>query len=84
MSISVEQRQKLIKMLADKLAKASGYATNVNDVAQWDVAADAIIKVVEGIVDQALANLDARQTEPESHPKEYDDLKGTTVGSEKR
>ncbi len=43
-------RQRLVQELGDKLANASGYAANVNDVKQWEVAADAIIHAIEGVV----------------------------------
>ena len=54
MSINTEQRQKLIKHLAQTLAKASGYDVNQAGVSQWEVAADALVKAIEGIVQAEL------------------------------
>lgn len=54
MQITTEQRAKLVKELSANFAKASGYSANVSDVAQWDVAADALIRTIEGIVMTAL------------------------------
>lgn len=51
MSINDNQRQQLMKTLSSSLANASGYSANVSDVAQWDVAADAIIRTIEGLID---------------------------------
>ena len=55
MTINEEQRGKLVKHLAQTLAKASGYDVNQAGVSQWEVAADALVKAIEGIVADALA-----------------------------
>ena len=61
-------RDRLIKELAVSLGKASGYTSNVSDVSQWELTSDAIVRTIEGIVDsklnEAIANIDARQAKP--------------------
>lgn len=54
MSINTEQRQQLVKHLAQTLAKASGYDVNQAGVSQWEIAADALVKAIEGIVQSEL------------------------------
>jgi hypothetical protein len=54
MSINTEQRQQLVKHLAQALAKASGYDVNQAGVSQWEIAADALVKAIEGIVHKEL------------------------------
>lgn len=48
-------RERLVKELASQFAKASGYNVNTNEVSQWEVAADALVKTIEGIVKDAIA-----------------------------
>ena len=55
MTITKEQRTQLTKHLAQTLAKASGYDVNQAGVSQWEIAADALVKAIEGIVTDALA-----------------------------
>jgi hypothetical protein len=58
-------RDRLVKELALSLGKASGYTSNVSDVNQWELTSVAIVRAIEGIVDhkvnEAIANIDARQ-----------------------
>jgi hypothetical protein len=54
MSITDEQRKKLAKELGSQMAKASGYSSKQHDVDQWEVAADAMIRTIEGIVQAEL------------------------------
>jgi hypothetical protein len=50
MAITDEQRQRLAKEIGNQLAKASGYSSKKDDVDQWEVAADALVRAIEGIV----------------------------------
>ena len=63
MSITEEQRKQLVKQLASAMAKASGYDVNQAGVSQWEVAADALIKTVEGIVKSELEKEDEEETD---------------------
>lgn len=62
--ITDKQRKELCKELAVSLGKASGYTANISDVNQWELAADALVRTIEGIVQDAIANIDARQASP--------------------
>jgi hypothetical protein len=62
-------RQMLIKELAVSLGKASGYTSNVSDVNQWELTADAIVRTIEGIVEYKLVNaFDAQGLKPPVRP----------------
>ena len=50
MSISNEQRKKLTKELAGMFAKASGHSVKEHGTDQWELAVDALILAIEGIV----------------------------------
>ena len=46
--METEQHKRLTKELAKAFARASGYDVNENEVSQWEVASDLLIKSIEG------------------------------------
>ena len=67
--METEQHKRLTKELAKAFARASGYDVNENEVSQWEVASDLLIKSIEGIVDNKLVK--AFETMPKPTTGDY-------------